>query len=537
MLKQQQIDDLIRSVDEALLAADVAVSAKCVVSNRAGEVLVLLDARSDWADLPGGHVHDGEDFADALAREVREETGLELDPATVARHEPVEQHPLGRDQRPTSVVWYTARAAEPEQDVMLSPEHKGFQWVHPWDLALHNLGVFKARAVALAGASRPVTASTQPGHPFFGNQWFKFARHAAGDPAGPGGPKGRIKHAVLVIGGRRYRGPSHFQALMQWSAQNPKAEGMPKSPLEGFETESGHFLDREQAAEYAAMHDLITDRGEHAAQVERRGELVSEAITMKAIDGLLYTADRVMAAEPVALPPATGDEDHAAVQRVARKIWQAALDDWLNQLGADLHAAFFGAKPMDYDGVVALVAATQPDYDDAVERAAKASYRMALSTLSAKAGVPAEPHPSVLEGYAASRGERLAGLPVAVQQRLRASIARALENGEDSRALARRVEEGLREFQTGRMRVAAETEAQVAYGTAQSEALELAGYTHKRWVTVGDDRVRDSHYLCSAEGAIPVDRRFSNGLRYPGDPDGDVSEVANCRCHLVGERR
>ena len=54
---------------------------------------------------------------------------------------------------------------------------------------------------------------------------------------------------------------------------------------------------------------------------------------------------------------------------------------------------------------------------------------------------------------------------------------------------------------------------------------------------MGDERLRDSHYLCEAQGAIPVDQPFQNGLRYPGDPDGDASEVVNCRCRLVGVTR
>ena len=38
---------------------------------------------------------------------------------------------------------------------------------------------------------------------------------------------------------------------------------------------------------------------------------------------------------------------------------------------------------------------------------------------------------------------------------------------------------------------------------------------------------------CEAEGAIPVDQVFSNGLMFPGDPEGDAGEVINCRCHLM----
>lgn len=103
------------------------------------------------------------------------------------------------------------------------------------------------------------------------------AVHPQGDP--PGEPSGRIKHAVLVIGGKRHRGPSHFQALMAASlaGDEPKLDQIEH---EGFETESGHFLDREQAAAYAG-----------------RGKwLSSDDINLTAHEGRLYTRDAVQAA-------------------------------------------------------------------------------------------------------------------------------------------------------------------------------------------------------------------------------------------------
>lgn len=29
---------------------------------------------------------------------------------------------------------------------------------------------------------------------------------------------------------------------------------------------------------------------------------------------------------------------------------------------------------------------------------------------------------------------------------------------------------------------------------------------------------------------VPIDAKFSNGLRFPRDPDGPADEVINCRC-------
>ena len=54
----------------------------------------------------------------------------------------------------------------------------------------------------------------------------------------------------------------------------------------------------------------------------------------------------------------------------------------------------------------------------------------------------------------------------------------------------------------------------------------------KEWVCTHDDRTRPSHLELDGERR-DLDEEFSNGLQYPGDPDGDPSEVYNCRCTLV----
>ena len=53
------------------------VSIKGVVLNQ-GRVLLLLNERDEW-DLPGGRPDPGEDHRSTLAREVREEAGLEVE--------------------------------------------------------------------------------------------------------------------------------------------------------------------------------------------------------------------------------------------------------------------------------------------------------------------------------------------------------------------------------------------------------------------------------------------------------------------------
>lgn len=65
---------------------------------------------------------------------------------------------------------------------------------------------------------------------------------------------------------------------------------------------------------------------------------------------------------------------------------------------------------------------------------------------------------------------------------------------------------------------------------------ELLGIkTHKTWISTLDNRTRHSHRVLDGEVVDDVDGEFSNGCRYPGDPNGDPSELYNCRCTMISQ--
>lgn len=63
-------------------------------------------------------------------------------------------------------------------------------------------------------------------------------------------------------------------------------------------------------------------------------------------------------------------------------------------------------------------------------------------------------------------------------------------------------------------------------------AADMGIDVKKQWLAALDSRTRGSHRHLDGE-MVELDAEFSNGLKYPGDPDGPPSEVYNCRCTLV----
>lgn len=67
---------------------------------------------------------------------------------------------------------------------------------------------------------------------------------------------------------------------------------------------------------------------------------------------------------------------------------------------------------------------------------------------------------------------------------------------------------------------------------AYRRAQEMGIQVRKQWMATLDMRTRHTHRRLDGE-TVSMDERFSNGLRYPGDPYGEAGEVYNCRCTLV----
>lgn len=95
-----------------------------------------------------------------------------------------------------------------------------------------------------------------------------------------------------------------------------------------------------------------------------------------------------------------------------------------------------------------------------------------------------------------------------------------------------------------RARAIAQTEIISASNQASTAAAELItsanGLKYRKfWSTSGLPNIRETHieaeqYSDDRDGLEP-DEVFPNGLQYPGDPNGAVDEVINCRCTIMHE--
>jgi 8-oxo-dGTP diphosphatase len=127
----------------------LAVSAAII---RDGKVLVVRRARSPALNLytlPGGAVELGESLAEAVVREVREETSLSIEAVALAGHRDViTRDAQGKIERHFVILCFAARWLSGEP--VLNEELDDARWIEPPELSAYRTTEGLAEIVAAA---------------------------------------------------------------------------------------------------------------------------------------------------------------------------------------------------------------------------------------------------------------------------------------------------------------------------------------------------------------------------------------------------
>lgn len=136
-----------------------------------------------------------------------------------------------------------------------------------------------------------------------------------------------------------------------------------------------------------------------------------------------------------------------------------------------------------------------------------------------------------LQAYIATRIAKIIGINRTTQKRLRSKIDEGVQAGETIDQIADRVRDYYN-MSGSRAKLIARTETAGGVNGGTQLYYEDIGVEKKKWLTAGDEAVRPTHRVLDGE-VVDIDERFSNGLMYPADSEGEAGEVINCRCREV----
>lgn len=131
------------------------------------------------------------------------------------------------------------------------------------------------------------------------------------------------------------------------------------------------------------------------------------------------------------------------------------------------------------------------------------------------------------------------------KKKLRKALSESIERGEDLRkqvkALVAVADDSFAEDKKARATLIARTESCSTMNAGAMELYKAEGINYKEWISVQDDRTRDSHLLMDGT-VIPVTDKFevpatsqTEGawMDYAGDPSAPAGQVVNCRCSVA----
>lgn len=122
-----------------------------------------------------------------------------------------------------------------------------------------------------------------------------------------------------------------------------------------------------------------------------------------------------------------------------------------------------------------------------------------------------------------------------LKKKIAAQVSRGISTGMNFKQVAQRLagvsnigfNNAVRIARTEGHRIQVQSSMDACY-----KAKEKGANVVKQWDSSLDARTRESH--TKVDGEIrELDEKFSNGLRFPGDPHGKAGEVINCRCALL----
>lgn len=142
---------------------------------------------------------------------------------------------------------------------------------------------------------------------------------------------------------------------------------------------------------------------------------------------------------------------------------------------------------------------------------------------------PADPE---VQKFIAEKVLKIVGVNETTEEQIRAAIAGGIDDGLGTDEIADAIVDVF-DVAYSRARTISRTELSSSNNGGRFATFKAYGAERHGWVASGDDRTRETHSDVDGEEVEMGEQFPIVNLIYPGDPDGDPSEIVNCRCVAV----
>lgn len=227
---------------------------------------------------------------------------------------------------------------------------------------------------------------------------------------------------------------------------------------------------------------------------------------------------------------------HARTLAPIERAYTVALRRWLARQRGRVEArlaAMLGTK-----GVVELLLDLDEETEELVTLSGPAlrrAVRAGGETARLELRLSGTFQPShLVESLITTRLRQLRGIVEQIRRELERTIQEGLASHLAPPQLAAALRDTYAALSESRAQTIARTETARAYNATRHLVMEEQGVREIEWLSANDERVRTDPYNHAIDGERRrLGERFSNGLRFPGDPEGAAGNVINCRCVTV----
>lgn len=149
--------------------------------------------------------------------------------------------------------------------------------------------------------------------------------------------------------------------------------------------------------------------------------------------------------------------------------------------------------------------------------------------------------PELLSHAKLKGGQRIRHVTQTTKDNIGRIVANGIEAGISREQMAGEILQEYEISTKSRARLIADQETAMSLETGHYDMMKTSGAATKTWHHRPQKNPRDgsdggpNHVAMDGE-TVPIDGRFSNGLRYPCDPEGSAAETIKCRCYVTYNR-